>query len=237
MLAGVVGTAWVALVAWGSSPYSRYLDHGGTSGIAGVALFTLGWTLMITATMLPTATGLLGAFRPVARRHAQPALLLGALVAAFLLTWAAVGLLMYGADVALHGAVDRWPSLESNSHLLTAAVLLAAGAYQWTSIKDRCLTRCRTPRSFVYRFWRGGRPTVDAVQMGLAYGRSCVGCCWALMLLMFAVGSGSVGWMLALGAVMAVEKNVERGRRISRPVGAVLLALGAAVALGLSPGR
>ncbi len=89
--------------------------------------------------------------------------------------------------------------------------------------------------SFVTEHWRGSRERSRSFLLGAHHGLFCVGCCWSLMLVMFAVGLGSLGWMLALGAVMAVEKNVSWGRKLSAPLGAVLiwcgLALGAVAVL------
>jgi predicted metal-binding membrane protein len=95
--------------------------------------------------------------------------------------------------------------------------------FQFSSLKYRCLEKCRTPFSFVVERWRGKSPSIDALKLGASHGAFCVGCCWALMLLMFVVGSSSLGWMLVLAAIMAVEKNVPGGRRISTPVGIALI--------------
>jgi predicted metal-binding membrane protein len=98
-----------------------------------------------------------------------------------------------------------------------------AGAFQFSRLKYACLDKCRTPFSFVNQHWRGIAVRRQSFRIGLHHGLFCVGCCWAIMLLMFVVGTGSVGWMLALGAVMAVEKNVSWGRKLSTPLGFFLL--------------
>jgi predicted metal-binding membrane protein len=100
-------------------------------------------------------------------------------------------------------------------------------------LKYTCLERCRTPRLLVQRHWTGRRARFGSLALGLDSGLSCVGCCWSLMLLMLAVGAGSVPWMLLLATLMAIEKNVAWGRRISRPLGASLLGT-AALAVALS---
>ena len=97
------------------------------------------------------------------------------------------------------------------------------GIYQFTPLKYRCLDECRSPLGFVMNHWRGRSERREAFMLGVRHGLFCVGCCWSLMLLMFAVGVGNIGWMLVLAAVMATEKNVSWGRRLSAPVGAVLL--------------
>jgi len=84
---------------------------------------------------------------------------------------------------------------------------------------------------FIVAHWRGVRPRLEAFRLGLDHGMFCVGCCWAIMLLMFVVGTGSVGWMLALAAVMAIEKNVSWGRRLAAPLGGALLACSVAIFL------
>jgi predicted metal-binding membrane protein len=107
--------------------------------------------------------------------------------------------------------------------MVGAAVLAAAGLFQWSALKYRCLDQCRTPFVFVGARWHGTSPASDAFRIGLDHGIFCVGCCWALMLLMFVVGTGNVGWMLALAAVMAAEKNFPGGRRLRTPLGLGLI--------------
>jgi predicted metal-binding membrane protein len=86
-------------------------------------------------------------------------------------------------------------------------VLAGAGLFQFSRLKYHCLDKCRTPYGFIVQHWHGPQPSRSAFQLGFDHGLYCVGCCWAIMLLMFVVGTGNVGWMLALGAVMAVERT------------------------------
>lgn len=229
---GLAGSAFLAIVALGASPYARYLDHTyqptSAVGQAGaILLFLAGWTLMMLAMMLPTATSLLAA---VARLGADPAagrrlqILAGA---GFVGMWIAVGYAFRAGDVFVHVGVDAIGWLSARPNLIGASALFVAGAFQFTSLKHRCLTACRSPTGFVYRHWHGRHAAGDAARIGMAYGASCVGCCWALMLVLFGLGTASVAWMLALGAVMAVEKNTAIGPRISAPIGVVLLAAAA----------
>jgi len=99
----------------------------------------------------------------------------------------------------------------------------------FSPLRDRCLDECRSPLGFVLNRWRGTSERREALLMGVAHGAFCVGCCWTLMLLMFPFGAGSLAWMLVLGIVMAIEKNVPWGSRIGRPLGVVLLAMGLVV--------
>ena len=140
------------------------------------------------------------------------------------------GLAVHVGDLRLHEAAHHSPWLAEHAWLIGAGTLLVAGAYQFTPLKYRCLDRCRSPLTFVMEHWRGRRERLEALRLGLRHGLFCLGCCWSLMLLMFAVGVGNLGWMLLLGAVMAAEKNLPWGRRLSAPLGAVLLSWGVAVA-------
>ena len=233
---GVAAAALLALAVWGASPYGRFLTHdyqpGSVAGEAGaIGLYLVAWTLMIAAMMLPTAAPLLravarlGADR-IAGRRLQALVGLG-----FLATWMAVGYGFRAGDVLVHDAVDAVGWLGARPQLIGASALLVAGAFQFTALKHRCLTACRSPSTFLYCNWHGGSATRDAVRIGVAYGVSCVGCCWALMLVMFGLGSANVAWMLGLGSVMAVEKNTAVGPRLSAPIGVALLAAAVLVAV------
>jgi predicted metal-binding membrane protein len=234
VLAAVMAVAWLALWLWGASPYAHYLGHDDRSGDAGgwpvLPLFLTGWALMIAAMMLPTATGLLRTFAVVVRTRRERGLLQALVVVGFVTTWVGVGWVVRAVDVAVHDVVAAVGWLQARPRLLGAGALVLAGLYQFTPLKHRCLTACRTPRSFIYRYWGGGRPAGDALRIGLAYGRSCVGCCWALMLVMFALGTASLAWMLGLGALMAVEKTTAVGPRLVLSIGLSLIGLGLATA-------
>jgi predicted metal-binding membrane protein len=139
-------------------------------------------------------------------------------------------MIVHAGDQGIHAAVERSGLLEENVWVIPAATFVVAGLYQFSSLKYSCLTVCRSPVAFVMQGWRGS-PRLDALRLGLHHGLVCAGCCWALMLLMFAVGVGSIVWMLALSAVIATEKNASWGRRLSSPLGALLIAGGLVLAL------
>jgi predicted metal-binding membrane protein len=107
-----------------------------------------------------------------------------------------------------------------------------AGGFQFSALKYHCLDKCRTALSFVIEHWRGHGTRRQALLLGMHHGPFCVGCCWAIMLLMFVVGPGNVGWMMMLGAAMALEKNAPWGRRLSAPLGLGLLLWSSMLALG-----
>lgn len=240
-LTGLVALAWLALWLWHGSPYGRYLHHAEPavfglaedrgSAATGAAVYIGGWVLMTTATMLPTTFPLLQIFHRMTRGRDDRVGLLSLVIAGYLGAWLLFGVAAHAADFALHAALGGGGWLQANARLFGTALLLLAGAFQFTRMKYRCLDKCRAPLSFVVQHWRGGDARAQALLIGAHHGAFCVGCCWALMLLMFAVGSGNLGWMLALGAVMALEKNAPWGRRISTPLGVALLLWGAAMAL------
>jgi predicted metal-binding membrane protein len=240
LMAGLVALMWVALFLWQLGPYGRYLDHGNWAelGIAAVLcraipngevvlpalLYMLGWTLMSAAMMLPTALPLLLIFREMTLMRPNRRQLLLLLVAGYLAIWGLFGLAAHGLDQLLLVVVREVDWLTFNGWVMGTIVFSLAGLYQFSALKHRCLDRCRTPFSFVVERWRGGDERRQALEIGLAHGLFCVGCCWALMLLMFVVGTANLGAMLALGAVMAAEKNWPAARIASMPLGAGLLA-------------
>jgi len=235
LLAAILA-AWAVLLAVEATPGDRYLSHQyEPSSVAGqsvaVALYLVGWLLMSVAMMLPTAGRLLGDFDAVVARRGDHRRLTVLLVGGFLATWLATGYLFRTGDVFVHLAVDASTWLQHHTALIGGGTIVVAGLYQLSDLKHRCLTACRTPRGFVFRHWRGGHPGHDAFRIGLAYGVSCVGCCWALMLMMFGLGTMSPWWMLALTAVMAAEKNLAIGPRLVQPLGVALIALGLVVAV------
>jgi len=242
--------AWIVLWTWEQSPYGRYLNHGEFGVLnpdsalcralaAGALrdtvlpglLFVLGWVLMTAAMMLPTSLPLLEIFRRLVRARPDRGLLVGLLIAGYVLVWLVFGVVAHGAYLGLYAWAGEsdWPA--RHAWALGAATLALAGLFQFSALKYRCLDKCRTPLSFVMQRWRGRAEAGTALKLGLAHGLYCVGCCWALMLLMFVVGIGSVGWMLLLGAVMAAEKNLPWGRRLASPLGLALLAWAAWIAL------
>lgn len=237
MLAALTALAWWALWAGGSSPWGHSLFHSGHamamdgSPVALAGLFVFGWTLMTVAMMLPTSAPLILLFHRMIAGRARAGLLMGSLVGGYLAVWISFGLAVHLALRALRTAAAGVPLLDRNPWAMSAGILLVAGLYQFSSLKYACLDKCRSPLMFVTARWHGIRPARESFRLGAAHGAYCVGCCWSLMLIMFAAGMGSLGWMLVLGAAMAAEKNFSWGRRLSPVLGIVLIAGGGAVAL------
>ena len=242
----LVALAWLALLVWGRSPYGSYLHHDqlgrlhigyDAAFIKQAFLFLTGWSLMTVAMMLPATLPLVILFRTITRARADRAQLTVLLVVGYLAVWACFGVVAHTADLGLHRGVSAWPWLDNHSWLIGAAPLLLAGGYQFTRLKYICLDKCRSPYSFIIEHWRGGNPKTQAIGLGIHHGIFCVGCCWSLMLLMFAVGVGNLAWMLGLAAIMGLERNVSWGKKLSAPLGGILLVAGFTVlVLGGSTG-
>jgi predicted metal-binding membrane protein len=224
-LLALAALAWLSLGLWAASPYARYLHHEGVPGllVVEIGLFDLGWVLMIVAMMLPSSVPLVLTFAALVGRRRNPGTMVALLLVGYLVVWAGFGLAAWVLDRGIHAAVDAVPWLAEQPQLIIAMTLLAAGLWQFSPLRDRCLDECRSPLGFVMNRWRGTSERREALVMGIAHGAFCVGCCWSLMLVMFGVGLGSVTAMLALGAVTAVEKNVSSGRRLTRPLGVLLI--------------
>ena len=246
LLATLALLAWTVLWWWSAGPYGRYLAHGGWSDLALIAalcravpqgsivvpavLHALAWVLMIAAMMLPTTYPILALFRRIVAGRSDAGRLVALLIAGFFAVWFLFGLLAHAADELIAWAAPQIPGLIGHSWLLGAIVLVGAGAFQFSKLKYRCLEECHTPFSFIMARWHGRSPSREAWRLGVDHGLFCVGCCWALMLLMFVVGTGNLGWMLLLAAVMAAEKNLPWGRKLRAPLGLGLIGWGAAIA-------
>ena len=188
--------------------------------------------MMLVAMMLPTAVPLLQRFDRLAATRGDRVELIALLIGGYLLVWLGFGLAAHVLDAALHAMVLRSDWLTLNAWVLGAGVLAIAGLFQFSRMKYHCLDKCRTPLSFIMLHWHGITPRRDAFLLGTYHGAFCLGCCWAIMLLMFIVGSGNVGWMLVLGALMGIEKNATWGRKLSKPIGFALIAWAALIAGG-----
>ncbi len=184
--------------------------------------------------MLPTTLPLVEAFRRLTASRRDRLELLACVVAGYVVAWMLFGIAVHGLDAALHMAAARSDWLTAHGWAVGAAVLALAGLYQFSRLKYVCLDRCRSPVSFITENWRGRDPRRDSLRLGLRHGIFCIGCSWSLMVVMFVVGAGSIGWMLALAAVMAVEKNLAWGRVLARPLGLGLLLWAGAIAFGHS---
>jgi predicted metal-binding membrane protein len=159
----------------------------------------------------------------------------GAFVSGYVAVWSAFALAATTMQWALDRAALLSPHMAATSPVLGGAILIAAGLYQWTPLKDACLGLCRSPVAFVMGHWRPG--TVGASRMGAEHGAFCVGCCWALMGLLFVGGVMNLLWVAAITVAVLAEKLAPKGGWIARATGAALVLGGAWVmAAGMEMG-
>jgi predicted metal-binding membrane protein len=204
------------------------MGMAGRLGVVPAALFLLVWLVMMTAMMFPSVWPALLLYARVARSGARVTLF----TLGYLLTWESFGLLTYAGYVGVGALLAARMEWMDRLPLLTAAALIAAGLYQFTPLKRVCLAHCQGPLDYLMAHWCGG--TAGALRMGLGHGAYCLGCCWGLMLALAALGVMDLRWMASVAVLIAVEKLGPRRAFVPSAVGAVLLLLGAALAL--SPG-
>jgi predicted metal-binding membrane protein len=229
----VAGGCWVAtgwLVLAGGDELGHHdvvLEQSTWPWAARIGAFLAVWLVMVGAMMLPTVVPLVRLFVPVSARAPRPVAARIAFLAGYLAVWTAFAGVALLGDAGVHGLVDRWPWLAARPELVLGATLVLAGAFQFSPLKNACLTACRNPVGFLWQHYRRG--PAGGWLLGMRHGLSCLGCCWALMLVMFGTGVGSLAWMLALTAVMVIEKTSRWGARLVFPLGVALLVAGVAV--------
>lgn len=191
------------------------------------------WAVMMAAMMLPSAMPMVLTFTRSCTRDGER-LRSMAFVTAYLLVWSGFSVAATAAQWSLQvmGLVN--PMIVSTSAGLTGVLLLLAGVYQFSPLKQTCLAHCRTPMGFLIGEWRGG--VYGGLVMGLRHGLTCLGCCWALMALLFVGGVMNLAWIAALSVAAAIEKLAPRGEAIARILGFGLLAAGAVRLLTLLSG-
>ncbi len=194
-----------------------------------LAVFLM-WLIMMIAMMLPSAAPMVLLFAAIARRRqAQPRSEIGAaaFVAGYLAIW---GIFSAGAALAQWAfEMNRLltPMMQSTSAVFDGLLLLAAGFYQLTPLKQACLGRCRQPVGFITQYWRSG--TGGAFRMGIAHGAFCLGCCWFLMALLFVGGVMNLYWIAGIATYVLAEKVLPHQRWLSSAAGWALIALGATI--------
>ncbi|MET0482517.1 MAG: DUF2182 domain-containing protein [Aestuariivirgaceae bacterium] len=215
----IVAAGWATL--FGTDPLAQDLWRGLCGPAHAAAGFHMAmWVAMVFAMMLPSAAPMISTYMDIAeaaRRKAVPVVQPAVLVAGYLVVWLGFAIAAGG----LQARIDL-PQIPG----ATGVLLLVAGLWQFAPMKHACLTRCRAPMPFFLAHWseRAG----DVLRMGLRQGLDCLGCCGALMMLMFAAGAMNLLWMAALGLVMILEKTMARPERLVQMVGAALVLLGLA---------
>jgi predicted metal-binding membrane protein len=198
-------------------------------GAAQAGLVFAMWCAMALAMMLPTAAPMIltyAEFAETAARKGEPAASPLVLAAGYVAVWLGAALLLTVVQLFLMRVSLLDPAMASANPLFSGAVFIAAGLYQFSALKHACVTQCQHPFRFFFANWTAQPRGV--FRLGLRQGLYCVGCCWAMMLLMFAVGVMNVIWMAALGAAMTIEK-IGTTTRFSRALGIVFILAGAAL--------
>jgi predicted metal-binding membrane protein len=236
-LAGVTALAWAYLFVLAKAMASMQGPDGwgafmglmpmGRWGFLEYALAFSMWALMMVGMMIPSAAPMIVLHAHVARRSQaqdRPLASTSAFAAGYLLTWSAFSLVAAMIQGALVHIALVTETMTSASTVLAGIVLIAAGLYQWTPMKHACLAHCRSPFHFLSQHWRPGRR--GALRMGIEHGAYCVGCCWAMMGVLFAVGIMNLLWIAAIAAFVLIEKAAPFGMWTRRGAGLLLVAWG-----------
>jgi predicted metal-binding membrane protein len=209
------------------------MDMGLTMNMSALLFLTV-WVAMMVAMMFPTAAPMILTFAAVQNNRRQGG---GQLVPTWLFTlayialWSATGFIAYGAAVGGDALASEVSWIADNAGRLGGVLLVIAGAYQLSPWKDKCLSQCRTPTSFVLASWREGR--IGAMWMGLEHGVYCLGCCWFLFAILFPLGMMNVAAMAIITLVIFAEKSLAIGYRVARTAAVGLVVYGALVAVAL----
>jgi predicted metal-binding membrane protein len=224
----LAGLAWLA-----TGLRMAGMDAGPGTNPGALGFYVSTWVVMMAAMMLPSIVPTVSAYRNLhswrhGHRRSAQAGDTGLFLVGYLAIWAAVGLLGYAAlevGRSLDGGLFAWGRA---GRLTAAAVLLLAALYELAPAKSRCLTRCRSPRSYLLESWREGRG--GALRMGIEHGGWCLGCCWALMAALFALGAMSLAWMVLISVLIAAEKLLPWRALAISGVAAALVAIAIGVA-------
>ena len=213
----------LAVVAWWSTADRMSgMDDGPGTALGALGWFLGVWVVMMAAMMFPSVAPTVALYAQMARRRAPTAPLLFA--GGYLVTWAAAGLLAYGLFDAGRSLLGDQLTWSGTGRWIAGGTLIVAAAYELTPLKDVCLSECRSPVGFLVGSWRDGLS--GAVAMGARHGAWCVGCCWALMASLFALGVMSLAWMAFVAVLIALEKILPWGRAVTYGTAALLLVLG-----------
>jgi predicted metal-binding membrane protein len=225
----------VAALAWAvTGERMQGMDTGPGTELGGLGFFLTVWLVMMAAMMFPSIAPMVGVYARLqgTRRESgrsAPAGATALFISGYLVSWALAGLVAYALfDLGRTISPDAF-AWDRGGPYLAGGVIVMAALYQLTPLKDACLTRCRSPLSFVIENWHDGRS--GALHMGILHGAWCVGCCWALMAVLFALGVMSLAWMAFVAALVAVEKLLPWKAPANTSIAVLLLVLGIAVAV------
>jgi predicted metal-binding membrane protein len=227
IIVAAIGVAWMLSIVGQISGTGRLMHHdtlieSGMPIWTALLLFVIAWQAMIVAMMLPSSLPLIRMFAAASANQPRRGAAMAAFLGGYGVVWTAFGVAAFCGDIVVHRLVDRWSWLAAHPWLIAAGVLALAGAFQFATLKDACLTKCRLPATYLLQHYRRG--AAAAFTLGRDHGLFCLGCCWALMLVGFAAGFANLWWMAALTALMAYEKIGKWGKKIVPGVGVTLVA-------------
>jgi predicted metal-binding membrane protein len=224
----------LAAIAWAlTGDRMAGMDAGPGTDPGALGFWVTAWVVMMAAMMFPSIAPMVvmqARIEEGKRRQGRTvqAGTTALFVSGYLLTWAAAGLVGYGIIRAGKALSLDFLSWDQAGPYVAGGVIVGAAVYQLTPLKDVCLRHCRSPMTFLLMHWRPGR--VGALRMGLEHGGWCVGCCWALMAALFALGVMSIGWMVLIAALIAIEKLLPWQAVANRSIAVLLVVLGLGVA-------
>jgi predicted metal-binding membrane protein len=224
---GLVALLFVlaALSWWATAGRMRGMDAGPWTAFGALGWFIGVWAVMMAAMMLPSLAPTVALYSRMTRARSPVAPLV--FTAGYLVVWSAAGAVAFALAAAGRGALGDVLAWERAGRWAAGATLLVAAAYEVTPLKDVCLGKCRSPLGFLLGAWRDGH--AGALWMGARHGAWCLGCCWALMASLLALGVMSLGWMALVAALIALEKTLPWPRAATYGTAGLLLALGVLV--------
>jgi predicted metal-binding membrane protein len=232
----LIGLALLATLAWGyviamgrmTSPEALMtMPMPANAGVPALRFLIPMWIVMMVAMMIPSAAPMILLFTGLVRRRQAegiPTTSAAVFTLGYLLVWSAYATVAAVAQWKLHQLALLSPAMASASPWLGGGLLILAGLYQWLPVKGTCLSHCRSPVNFISSHWREGG--VGALLMGVEHGSYCVGCCWALMALLFVAGVMNLLWVAAIAILVLLEKVVPGGRELGRGAGFLLIVWG-----------
>jgi predicted metal-binding membrane protein len=231
ILWAIVVIAWLLTIWAAATGQEHWLHQQVLSNrvplLLELLLFLGAWQVMTTAMMLPSTLPLVRLFIKASRQQPKPGLVRLGFLGAYAAVWTGFALVALLLDIGLHGLMQHWYWLHHRPWIIAGLSLIVAGGFQFSSLKEQCLNACRHPLSFLTHHYQRGLQA--AWNLGMRHGLYCLGCCWALMLLMFAVGVGHFTWMIVLTVVMTLERTWKQGRQLVPIVGITFLAWGVLV--------
>jgi predicted metal-binding membrane protein len=217
LLFAVAGIGW-----WWTAEQMRGMDNGPWTALGTAGWFLGVWVVMMAAMMFPSVSPTVALYsRMTGRRSPLSPILFST---GYLITWAVAGILAFAVGVAAASSAGDGLAWDHAGRAVAGAILVLAAIYELTPLKDACLGKCRSPLGLLLGSWRDGR--MGALRMGAKNGAWCVGCCWALMASLFALGVMSIAWMAFVAGLVAVEKTVPWRQVATYGTAVVLLTLG-----------